>query len=114
MPGGKRVGGGGRIANKPPPGGPRRDSRPDNSQASKQGLAIDTTSSHSKEPNSQVASPNIVSGTERNALKQQKSNGSVERSENQDGMVTPRNLPGNNTAGGSGSLPDAKRSMDDN
>jgi hypothetical protein len=27
MPGGKRVGGGGRIANRPPAGGPRKDSR---------------------------------------------------------------------------------------
>ncbi len=48
--GSKQVGGGGRIANRPPPGGMRKDSRnADNiSQASKQGLAIDTASSHSK------------------------------------------------------------------
>ena len=52
--GSKQVGGGGRIANRPPPGGMRKDSRnADNiSQASKQGLAIDTASSHSKQQQS--------------------------------------------------------------
>ena len=47
--GGKRVGGGGRIANRPPPGGPRKPSGIDGqSDASKQGLAIDTASNLSK------------------------------------------------------------------
>ena len=46
MPGGKRVGGGGRIANRPPPGGARKDSRIGDQSAA--GLAIDTASSHSR------------------------------------------------------------------
>jgi hypothetical protein len=56
--------------------------------------------------NSQVNSPNLASDAGRNVLKNQRSNVSENRSENPDGMVTPRNLPGNNNiAGGSGSLP---------
>ena len=63
-PGGKQVGGGGRIAGKPPAGGMGRGSRAHEgqSQTSRQGLAIDTTSSHSKnQPSmnqSNVESPN--------------------------------------------------------
>lgn len=115
--GGKQVGGGGRIANKPPAGGMRKDSRnADNtSQASKQGLAIDTTSQNSKQQqsvnNSQqegVASP----GVKRNAQAQQRSNGSQDRSQmNDDGMITPRNLPDRGQPG-SGTLAENKRSMD--
>jgi len=46
--GGRQVGGGGRIANKPPTGAQNQDSRHDQSQVSKQGLVVDTTSQHSK------------------------------------------------------------------
>ena len=43
--GGRGVGGGGRIAGKPPAGDARKGSRMDDTQGSKQGLQIDTTSS---------------------------------------------------------------------
>lgn len=120
--GGKAVGGGGRIANRPPPSGPRRDSRFDqNSQASKTGLAIDTTSVHSKAQHSNSnqgdddnQSPKRTASISGNPLNANRTGQSTEnRSDQNDSAIpTPRDFVTRNNVGGSGSLPDGNKSME--
>ena len=118
-PGGKQVGGGGRIAGKPPAGGMGRGSRAGGdgqSQASKQGLAIDTTSSHNQPSQSQsnVESPGRSQHGRNNLAQNQRSIDSQNRSQMDESVIpTPRILnPGKRNANASGTLPEGKRSMD--
>lgn len=118
--GGKRVGGGGTIAKRPPPRPNANGSRnADGSQGSKGPLRMDTASSH----NSKGQASNYDGATP--VIRQQSGNRSqvppIQRSGdsnldktsrmNDDGIATPRNLTDKNQHG-SGTLPEGKRSMD--
>ena len=123
---GKKVGGGGVIAKRPPPR-PTGSRAGGDSQASKQGLIIDTASNQSKQQAASVNTSNNFDGVTPRQ-QQHSAKGSqapaVQRSGGDDsqaaksrigddGIATPRNLEDNkNQPGSGGMLPEAKRSMD--
>ena len=90
--GGKQVGGGGRIANRPPPSGGVGRGGSRNDSASNQGLAIDTTSSIGKQQLSNADAPDMKNQTQPN-LGRNDSHNRSQNTANLDGDIpTPRNL----------------------